>query len=292
MMGELFVALEKQVRLASISATGLLLILAAGCQRENGELAADVPLHLEEHLDAANVVGSEVPPDMPKPVVWNFEQPQPDWRPIVPLPLPVASAEPATVKRTKEGLEIRLTTANDFKFPWDDRPVLSGGIFVALPDWRREDWSEILVRARTSGKITFMTVGFRMREKVGPEPWERYPFKFLSGMPVIRDGSVQTYTLRADWSHDYTDQWEGPWQHLGIMISSREPARMEILSVSITPREAAYSREKVGVRTEIATKPTGGRSLLTARLGLSTPSEYPMQAGWTSDSACFAETRP
>ena len=31
-------------------------------------LTAEVPLHLEEHLDAARIVGSEVPEDLPRVV--------------------------------------------------------------------------------------------------------------------------------------------------------------------------------------------------------------------------------
>ena len=233
----------------STVAVGLSVILTATCQRENDELAGDVPLHLEEHLDAANVVGSEVPQDIREPVIWNFDQPQPDWQPIMPLASPAASVKPATVTRTEQGLQIRLGAANDFTEP-SGRPRIGGGVFVQLPDWRREDWSEILVRARTSDKVEFMSVGFRIREKLGSEPWERFPFKFSSGMPVIRDGSMQTYTLRADWSMDYSEQWEGPWRQLGVMFWSREPVTVELLSVSVIPKEAVYSGAKVGIRTE------------------------------------------
>ncbi len=47
-------------------------------------LTVDRPLHLKDHLDAATIVGSEVPDDIPEPVEWRFDEPQPDWRPATP----------------------------------------------------------------------------------------------------------------------------------------------------------------------------------------------------------------
>ena len=43
-------------------------------------LQADVPLHLEDHVDAATVVGSEVPDDVPQAITWDFAEPQPEWK--------------------------------------------------------------------------------------------------------------------------------------------------------------------------------------------------------------------
>jgi len=227
----------------------LIALASTGCGTESPILTADVPLHLEDHLGAATIVGSEVPADIPEPVVWNFDGPQPNWKPIVPLPSPMKSIKPVTVTRTEEGLRIKLTKAND-QSRRSDRLNLGGGIFINLPDWRREDWSEILVRARTSDKVNRMRVGFRMREKLGPDG-ERGSFTFASPLlPVIRDGSVQTYTVRADWSMVSSEQWEGPWRHLGIKFLSPEPASVELLSVSVIPKEAVYSGAKTGVKTE------------------------------------------
>ena len=57
----------------------LLSVLCLGCGGP-APLTVDMPLHLEEHLDAATIVGSEVPEDIPEPVEWRFDQPQPDWK--------------------------------------------------------------------------------------------------------------------------------------------------------------------------------------------------------------------
>lgn len=39
-------------------------------------LTVDMPLHLEDHLDDATTVGSEVPDDIPEPVEWRFDESQ------------------------------------------------------------------------------------------------------------------------------------------------------------------------------------------------------------------------
>ncbi len=60
---------------------GLLLFISAGCDSGPAPLTAEIPLHLEDHLDAARIEGSEVPEDIPQAVEWSFDEPQPDWKP-------------------------------------------------------------------------------------------------------------------------------------------------------------------------------------------------------------------
>ena len=59
----------------------VLALICAGCDSGPAPLTAETPLHLEEHLDAATIVGSEVPEDIPEPVQWRFDEAQPDWKP-------------------------------------------------------------------------------------------------------------------------------------------------------------------------------------------------------------------
>jgi hypothetical protein len=42
---------------------------------EAAVVAADVPLHLEDHVDAARVEGSDLPTTIPAPVEWRFSEP-------------------------------------------------------------------------------------------------------------------------------------------------------------------------------------------------------------------------
>jgi len=52
------------LRIAPLLAV-LLATSCVGCQTGPAALTADVPLHLEEHIDAAKIEGSEVPVDVP-----------------------------------------------------------------------------------------------------------------------------------------------------------------------------------------------------------------------------------
>ena len=64
---------------SGLAALSLFLSLAViGCQSNAGPdvLTADMPLHLEAHLDDATIVGSEVPADLPEPVEWRCRRPR------------------------------------------------------------------------------------------------------------------------------------------------------------------------------------------------------------------------
>jgi len=69
--------------------TLVIMLMAFSCSGPESDkplLTADVPLHLEEHLDAARIEGSEVPEDIPAPVEWRFDKPQADRKPAKPIP--------------------------------------------------------------------------------------------------------------------------------------------------------------------------------------------------------------
>ena len=70
---------------------------------------AENPLHLEDHLEAATVEGSAVPADIPQPIEWRFDEPQPEWkapahrRPHIP---------PLQMTQTEDALRITLSEAH------------------------------------------------------------------------------------------------------------------------------------------------------------------------------------
>ena len=136
--------------LAILPATllSLTLVSCSGSPSGSTVLTADMPLHLEEHLDAATIVGSEVSEDALDPsIVWDFSEPQPEWKtfehfnPTIPA---------LTLERTDDALRVSFDERHD-----DPRPVdrLHGDIYVELPDLQREEWSHVLVRARASEGI-------------------------------------------------------------------------------------------------------------------------------------------
>jgi arylsulfatase A-like enzyme len=202
-----------------------------------------MPLHLEDHLESAVLVGSEVT-DAPQPVVWSFDEPQPDWRPAR-FPDPVA---PVQLSVAGDALRMKL---GDYDVTDDEESRSIGGIYVDLPDWHRDDWAHIQVRARATAGIESMGMGagFNLRDESEMEGDDLYPVEFLGdGAPIIRDGSIQTYLLRADWSEG---QWEGPWEQLVIGFWANGPASIDVLSVTVIPKEADYAGDAAGVRAEV-----------------------------------------
>lgn len=217
--------------------TVVIMLIAFSCSGPDSDqplLTAEVPLHLEEHIDEARIEGSEVPKDVPSAVEWRFNEPQTDWKAVVPL-------DP-TRKQTK-----LTSTVDALRIILDKRT--QGGIYIDLPDWMREDWAYVLVRARTSDKISSLGVCFNLRRRPGPTESQQGPFHFDGEyVDVINDGSAHTYLIRADWSWG---EWEGPWKQLGIGVRAEEPACIDILSVSVIPKEANYATSRAGVSSEV-----------------------------------------
>ena len=75
---------------ATLAAAALLLAGCGGRADGPGALSAAMPLHLEQHIDHATIVGSVVPADAPKRVEWRFDEPEPDWSPVA-FPRPGAT---------------------------------------------------------------------------------------------------------------------------------------------------------------------------------------------------------
>jgi len=202
-------------------------------------LTVEMPLHLEEHLDAATIVGSEVPEDMLQPVEWRFDEPQPDWRAVK----PVSQQQAIRPIRVDDALRLPLTAAN--RNPVDRRLV--GAIYVDLPDWSLQHWGAVEIRARTRDYMAGMGLVLNYTED---ESRRGLPFSIRAdGTPLVSDGTVQTYRLSLD--PGGTGRWEGPWTQLGIDIASRpgqEAASLDILSVLVFPRASEFAEARAGVR--------------------------------------------
>ncbi len=219
-------------------------ILCLGCSA-SPTLTVNEPLHLEDHIDAATVVGSEVPANPPQPVEWRFDAPQPQWTSarLHPSRRPVQT-------RTEDGLRLTLREANRFpRRPGfvGPPPPLGISIYIDLPEWVREDWAYVMVRARTSELVRNVGLGFNLVERSDTSTGRIYRFGGESAI-VVHDGSVQTYLLRADWSGG---RWHGPWRQLGLGFSAQNPASIDLLSVSLVPKDAGYTAAPAGVRAEV-----------------------------------------
>ncbi len=228
-------------RILPVALLTLPVVHCSGSSSDSPVLTTDMPLHLEEHIDAAIVVGSEVPSEVPQPIEWRFDEPQPDWKPAVPWNPTIA---PATLTRTEDALRVTLTEGT--KNPGGRA---HGGIELEVPGWSREDWAYLVVRARTSEEMDGLIIAFNRREGSGTATDDWWPYDHGGDWaPVVSDGAVQTYMARADWSREI---WEGEWRELALWFGADEPASIDILSISLIPKEANYGDAGAGTREEV-----------------------------------------
>jgi arylsulfatase A len=217
----------------------LIVLLALGCGP--APLTVDMPLHLEEHLDAATITGSRPPANPPRPVEWRFDQPQPDWKPT-PQGNPPFGA--ATLTRT--GDAVRVTLTDRTRTPGGQ---LRGAMHVDLPDWDRGDWTDVVIRARadSASSVNIVGLAFNLREGRGTGTDPRLPFQYGGQQSrIVRDGTIQTYRLRVGAG---APGFQGPWRQLALYFGSDgAPGSVEILSVSVVPKGAAYADAPRGVR--------------------------------------------
>lgn len=225
-----------------------ILLLAVGCSGPEPDLpviTAEGPLHLEDHLEKASVTGSDMPENVPQPVNWSFDVEQPDWKVLAHGNFPF---EPAKLSRTDDALRLTLGKYKN-KEGEEERKFAVGAFYVEVPDWTPDDWASVEVRARTSDKVNWIMLAFNLREESATDEENSSPFVFRGeNVPVIKDGSIQTYSLRANWSGG---QWEGKWRQLILLSFAEEPGSIDILSVEVIPKEASYAGEPAGMREEV-----------------------------------------
>ena len=182
-------------------------VLCLGCGGP-APLTVDMPLHLEDHLDAATIVGSEVPADVPAVMEWHFDEPQEDWKPVVPWN---PTNDPVEVTQLDDAL--RLTFTDGTRNP---RGYLRGGLVLAVPDWNYEDLAHLVVRARTADNIGSFRIALNRREGTGTDTSGLNPFEHIGPrVPAVSDGTVQTYRLRLD-SFEGRPPPEEPIRQIGL----------------------------------------------------------------------------
>jgi arylsulfatase A-like enzyme len=232
---------KSRILVAIISVLILIGLCCSGPDSDQPILTAEIPLHLEEHLDDARIEGSEVSEDLTTPVVWDFSEPQPAWEPIKPIQPQMEAVKPVQIDGA---LRLPLTTRNRV-----NGPRLLGRISVELPDWNIEEWAYVEIQARASDGMRIVGLGFNYTEndRIGP----KIPFYSLGDRsPLVSDGTVQIYRLSLD--NYRMRKWDGPWTDLGIWFNSQDnedAVTLDILSVSVIPKEHIYADAPIGIKT-------------------------------------------
>ena len=229
------------------------LLFTSCADRATGPLTAEVPLHLEDHLDTAVIEGSEVPEDIPEPIEWRFAELQLGWKPAYwgftnrrLTNRNTASTELVRVSQTEEALQLLIGEENR-----DSDADLIGALYVDLPDLRPEDWAHVAVEARIPAGVSgVMILGFNLTEPARPGVVQA---RHTKASPLVADGTVQTYALRAEPSFGAFD---GTWRQLvlgfvlfDVAVGDR-PGAIDILSVKIVPRAAVFASSRAGTSIE------------------------------------------
>ena len=169
--------------------------------------------------------------------VWSFDEPRPEWKAF---PEAGSGGADVSLEQLADGLRVALA-AGDTPF---GPPV--GGIMVDLEDGPLDDWSGVVVRARSRDRLAGMGAIYNPDEE-DAVPGGFFFFTAEEGSaPVFSDGSVQSYSLPliARESH-------ATLESLGIFFASlvggTQTGALEILSVTLVPRGAGFDEER-GVR--------------------------------------------
>ena len=229
-------------RIFPATVLSLALVSCSGSPSGSTVLTADMPLHLEQHLDAATIVGSEVPADAPTVMEWHFDEPQDDWKPFIGDP----TIDPVEVTQLDDALRVTLThgTRNPNGNP-------RGGLILEVPDWNYEDLAHLVVRARTADDLGYFFIDFNRREVTETDADYRQWFEYLGeAVPVVSDGTVQTYRARLDYFGGNPPP-EEPIRQIALMFEATDLASIDILSITLTTKVANYADAGAASRTEI-----------------------------------------
>jgi len=228
-------------RILPAALLALLLVNCSGSPSDSPVLTADMPLHLEEHLDAATIEGSELPADGPESIVWRFDEPQPGWRAFS----VAESRNPMQAMRTDDALRVILTDADISRRSATDGDPAGAGIYTDFPGLLTLEPAHILVRARTESAGLMSVVADMLG---GPDSRSRYAGLFRWGSepsPMIADGSVQSYLLPLG---DGGALGEACCR-IGISVETYEPGSVDILSVRVVSGAEAFAADPSGVMT-------------------------------------------
>jgi len=226
-------------------------LMVACAKGETGPptLGAEEALKLEDYLDAATIVGSEVPEDVPEPVEWRFDEPQRDWQPAAMMN---PNTRPVKVAASDDALRIVLDDSNRSR-----SGALVGAIAIDLPDWDPRDWAHLRVRARSSGGLANLQLAFNTAQGEPSESRGASPFAGFAGdAETINDGEIHDYELPMEVTYGGAGE---PWHRMGLGVYGNGPGSVEVLSVIAVPLETAYADAPTGVRGD-RREPRYGRS--------------------------------
>jgi len=189
-------------------------------------------VQLTDHLDEKGIVSGQAPMAARRQLRWGFHEPQPDWQALSTERLPRL----ATVSTSSEEGHLLVSIAPP---PVQMSMMLIGGIETTLDEpLRLGEWEAVLVRARSHDQFGGITVAYNL-DAEGAVPGDMFFFFSTDeAPPVFSDGSEQTYAIPLRPREG--DDGDTPFDSLAIALATMDPAAIEISSVELVPRGAAY----------------------------------------------------
>ncbi len=212
-----------------------LLLTTLACSNDGtvgGDRATAGVVHLASSLDEQRIVSAAAPFAAREQRRWSFHEEQPAWRPLD----HAHTGFLATVDTVREDDALRVAVDRS---PTPQTMLLIGGLWSELGDeLRLGDWESVRIRARSNDRFAGMTVTHNLGAE-GAVPTDLvFFFSTDEAPPVFNDGSVQTYAipLRARDDEDV----DTPLDSIGVVVAAIEPAEIDVLSIELVPRGAAF----------------------------------------------------
>lgn len=222
---------------------GTLFVVGLAACRDAGRVEhAATAIHLEEQLGSARIEGGGVHAGLATSLRWSFEKGAAGWRA---LPNLVPGGTAAEVAEADGSLQIRLTESS--RAPEEQGEELLGGVYLDVSDFALSRWSHVLLKARVTGPVEWVGIGYDVRETPGETPDEQWPTRqYGAGTDVRPDDEVQVlrFELRGE-GGPITE----PVRQVALLFGARGPARIELSSVTLVPPTATYADAGVGVRS-------------------------------------------
>lgn len=170
---------------------------------------------------------------------WAFDTPQPDWAPVDSELVPFFSQ--MTREPVEDGLRLVLGP------PGVTFPLRMGGLVVELGELPFDAWETVLVKARTEDRFGGLTVAYNIDEDDSLPSLMTFFSSNDDVPPMFNDGSIQTYAIPL---RPRSSEAERPstLRSLVVLFGAPEPAAVDVLSITLVPRGAAFS-EPFGVRS-------------------------------------------
>jgi arylsulfatase A-like enzyme len=188
-------------------------------------------VHLADALGAAQVSAGTPPAGGRPPRVWSFAEPRPEWH-VVGGTEHEGFAQ-VRLEPQPDGLRLVLAPADP------PQGMLRGGIAADLDAGRVDDWSALLVRARSHERFSGLSVAFNLDDPAAFGGGFQFMMGGEGSSPVFNDGSVQEYLLpiKARTSGEAL-------RSLALVAGSPGPgaAGLELLSMALVPRGAEFDQ--------------------------------------------------